>query len=167
MKNFKLYTISFTGNRPNKLPWGYDEKAKYARKIRKRLKNIVIDKIKVGCQHFIVGMALGIDMMAAEIIIELRKRYRITLEAAIPCTNQAELWQTNQQIRYRKILAQCDKITFVTKEEYTSSCMQKRNEYMVDNSDILIAVWDGDLGGTFNTINYAKLQKKMVIVINI
>ena len=41
--------------------------------------------------------------------------------------------------------------------------MQKRNRYMVDNSDIVIAVWDGTPGGTENTVRYAeKLGRKIL-----
>ncbi len=53
-------------------------------------------------------------------------------------------------------------------ENYTSDCMLKRNRYMVDNSDIVIAVWDGRSGsGTGATVNYAKKQGKKVIIIEI
>lgn len=44
--------------------------------------------------------------------------------------------------------------------------MQKRNEYMTDNSDIVIAVWDGSKGGTANCVRYAKKLNKEIIVIN-
>lgn len=37
---------------------------------------------------------------------------------------------------------------------------------MVNNSDIVIAVWNGSKGGTGNCVNYAKMQKKEIIVIN-
>ena len=43
--------------------------------------------------------------------------------------------------------------------------MQKRNEYMVDKCDILLAVWDGSAGGTNNCVKYArKLDKEIIII---
>ena len=55
----------------------------------------------------------------------------------------------------------------IHKETYTSDCMQKRNQYMVDNSDILIAVWDKRIkGGTAKTFEYAQKTNKPVIIIN-
>lgn len=44
--------------------------------------------------------------------------------------------------------------------------MQKRNEWMVDNCDILIAVWDKSPGGTKNCVDYAESKKKQIIYIN-
>ena len=51
-------------------------------------------------------------------------------------------------------------------EEYKPYLMQKRNEYMVDQSDKVIAVWDGSKSGTYNCIKYTKKQNKEIIVIN-
>jgi uncharacterized phage-like protein YoqJ len=44
--------------------------------------------------------------------------------------------------------------------------MQKRNEYMVDKCDKLLAVWNGTTGGTHNCIKYAKSKGKEIILLN-
>ena len=45
--------------------------------------------------------------------------------------------------------------------------VQVRNKYMVDNSDMVIACWNGDcIGGTWNTIRYAMNNNKIIICIN-
>ena len=44
--------------------------------------------------------------------------------------------------------------------------MDKRNRYMVDHADVLIAVWDGSPSGTGKTVRYAHQQGKSVITIN-
>ena len=49
---------------------------------------------------------------------------------------------------------------------YTSDCMQKRNKYMVNNSDYIITVWDGKPSGTGNTVKYAKQKNKKILIIN-
>ena len=40
--------------------------------------------------------------------------------------------------------------------------MMKRNKYMVDKSDIVVAVWNGSKGGTANTVKYAKQSGKTI-----
>ena len=56
-----------------------------------------------GYKHFITGMALGSDMICAEIILELKKKHsNIELECAIPCTNQTEKWFGESLKRYQK-----------------------------------------------------------------
>ena len=44
--------------------------------------------------------------------------------------------------------------------------MQKRNEEMVDRCDLLIGVWDGSKGGTYNCINYAIDHGREIVRIN-
>ena len=99
-------------------------------------------------------MASGVDLYCCEIALELRKERPITVEAAIPYPGQGEDWPPDQRERYRALVAACDYETVVS-ETYTPSCMQRRNRYMVDHASLLIAVFDGQSGGTRNTIQYA------------
>jgi len=111
-------------------------------------------------------MALGIDQICAEVVLELKARHpEITLECAFPCETQAVRWSESQRERYYRIAEQCDKETML-QHHYDKDCMQKRNRYMVDSSDIIIAVWNGKPSGTGNTIRYAQEQEKTVIVID-
>ena len=68
---------------------------------------------------------------------------------------------------YKQILSLSDEIIYVTNTEYTKSCMQLRNQYMVDNADGGIVVYDGTNGGTCNCFNYIKKQKKPYYLISI
>ncbi len=65
----------FTGHRPQLLPWGYDESCTDFYKFKEQLSAIIKDSIHKGYTFFISGMALGIDIIAAKIIIELKKEY--------------------------------------------------------------------------------------------
>ena len=56
-----------------------------------------------------------------------------------------------------------DTVKLVSNEEYKPWVMQKRNEYMVDLADKVIAVWDGSKSGTGNCVKYAKQVGKVVI----
>ncbi len=84
----------FTGHRPQSLPCGFDEEHDACLKIKYQLKRLIkglIDKKNV--THFISGGALGVDMWAMEIVLELKEKYpNITLEAAVPCRSQADCW---------------------------------------------------------------------------
>ena len=151
-------TCAFTGHRPGKLPWGADERDIRCLALKAKLCAAVESAIAEGMTHFICGMAEGCDLYFAETVLELKKLYpHITLEAAIPCPTQADKWSAAQQQRYRAILSRCDMET-VVQQEYTPSCMQRRNRYMVDHAALLIAVNNGEPGGTRNTILYAMRQ---------
>ena len=82
----------------------------------------------------------------------------VTLEAAVPCPEQAASWPRRDQTRYQALLAACDFETLV-QEHYSPGCMQRRNRYMVDHSALIIAVYDGLPGGTRQTLEYAIRQK--------
>ena len=153
----------FTGHRPQKLPWGYNELDPRCLAFKAKLAAVIKAVYESGIKHFICGMALGCDMYCAEAVIELRKSFDdITLEAAVPFTGQAEHWGAAQRQRYEALLARCDTVT-VLQEHYSPGCMMKRNRYMVDHADLIIACYDGKAGGTLNTLRYA-IERDIQIV---
>ena len=119
--------------------------------------------IQDGYTHFISGMANGSDILAAQMTGSFRRRNEaIILEAAVPYRRR--LFSKKEDFQYA--LKLCNKVT-VIQEQYDPGCFQKRNKYMVDKSDIVVAIWDGRTsGGTYNTIIYAKSLGKDIIQIN-
>ena len=153
----------FSGHRPSKLPWGSNEEDPRCVGLKKRLYDAVEDAYEQGMRHFICGMAQGCDFYFCEAVLTLRKKHPdVTLEAAVPCLSQSNGWEAAQQQRYRGLIALCDEETLV-QEQYTASCMQRRNRYMVDHASLLIAVHDGLPGGTMRTIEYA-MRRGLTIV---
>ena len=160
----KVKKCAFTGHRPQSLPFGFNESDGRCIALKQALRAEIIRLIEQeGVTHFISGMALGVDMYAAEIVLELKKTYPgITLESAIPCETQAAKWNAAMRERYYGIAAQCDKETLL-QTHYTPDCMDKRNRYMVDHADYIIAVWDGKPSGTGKTVMYAQSKGKVII----
>ncbi len=80
-------TCAFTGHRPQSLPFGFDESDKRCTSLKSVMRDQIVALIEnEGVTHFITGMALGVDMYAAEIVLDLKSKYpHITLESAIPC----------------------------------------------------------------------------------
>ena len=149
--------ICITGHRPNKL-YGYDLSDPKWVALEKQLKQLLIEN---NCTEAISGMALGVDTIFAIAALELKNEgYNIKLHCAIPCKNQSGNWSSKDKKLYDCILSKADEVMLVSNEEYTPWLMQKRNKYMVDNSDIVIAVWDGSKSGTANCIEYAKKMIK-------
>ena len=151
-------TCCFTGHRENKLPWRSDESDPRCLAVKKELAQAVEKAYLSGMRHFICGMAGGCDLYFAETVLALREKLQgVTLEAAIPWPGQAEHWNDAQRERYERIRQQCDEETVVC-ESYTPDCMMRRNQYMVDHSSLVIAVYSGAPGGTRNTMLYAMRQ---------
>ena len=149
-------TCCFTGHRPDKLPWGEDERDPRCARLKRRVVQEVEDAYAAGIRHFISGMARGCDLYCAEAVLALREAEGdIILECARPCEAQADNWPEAERARYRSILDRCDYETLV-QHSYDRFCMLRRNRYMVDRSCRLIAVYNGvPKGGTFQTLTYA------------
>lgn len=151
-----------TGSRPQNFPWKYGEGEQYERYLSDLLEKAE-ELIEDGVTYFISGGSIGVDMDFAEIILELKRKYPfIKLEIAVPCAKQSLKWQKADKERYNEILDKADVVT-VLSQSYTAWCMQKRNEYMVDKSDVVLAVWNGkQKGGTYNTIRYSLRKNKEI-----
>lgn len=153
----------FSGHRPEKLPWGENENDPRCAALKWRLWNAMEAAYQQGYRHFICGMARGCDLYFCQLALELRQCHGdVSVEAAIPCPSQPDGWPPLQQQLYRQLVAACDYETLV-QDQYRPGCMQRRNRYMVDHSSLLLAVHDGQPGGTQKTIEYA-LRRGLDIV---
>ncbi len=157
-----------TGHRPKGFPFKYDiDKQKHTAYLQTLEEKIELAITEYGITNFISGMALGVDMDFAETVLKLRNKYSITLECAIPCPNQTLKWNDKDKLRYNEILNRADTVTLVS-NRYDRDCMLKRNRFMVDKSQMIIAVFNGiEKGGTWYTINYAKKENKYIEIIEL
>lgn len=163
----KESTCCFTGHRPVKLPWGMREDDPRCLALKEELAARLEGIYQAGYRHFICGMAIGCDMFFAEAVLALRDLHGdVTLEAAIPCGSQPDRWNKAQRERYNRLLDRCNNVKLM-QIGYTPDCMQRRNQYMVDRSSLLLACFDGRPGGTMNTILYAQRQGLNTMLIDI
>ena len=149
-------TAAFTGHR-----W-YDSSRKHS--VRKRIEECVREAYRNGITNFISGMAIGFDLLAAEVVLSLKQECpAITLTAALPFGEQASRFNERNKSRYYKCLSQADDIVILS-NDYTAKCYLERDRFMVEHSSLLIACYDGrNKGGTFWTVNYAARTGKNVI----
>lgn len=145
----RAHRCCFTGHRPEKL---HSDEATICAALEQAIDTAIAD----GFTTFISGMARGVDIWAAEIV--LRKRASnptIHLICACPHPDFEKRWSTEWQQRYQSILAQVDMVRTIC-PSFSMSAYQRRNEWMVDHSARVIAVYNGEAGGTRNTVLYAQ-----------
>ncbi len=152
--------LGITGHRPEPNLGGY------------KIPNPVYDALKLEIakvfqelkpNKIISGMAQGTDQYAVEVAISLG----IPFIAALPCNGQDKLWPQESRNRYKELLDKAESYVVVSPGEYTKSCMHKRDQYLVDNSDSVLAVWNGQkFGGTFATVRMAEKANKSIYRIN-
>ena len=123
------------------------------------LKKEIHTAIADGFSVFISGMARGVDLWAAEIVLDLRDAGEpLWLICASPYRGFEVRWNRKWQERYRQVMKKADLVRFIC-PEYSRDCFQRRNEWMVDHSARVIAAFNGQPSGTRNTVVYAAEQK--------
>ena len=144
----RMHRVCFTGHRPEKL-------TRHEKAIKKDLEKEIRQAVADGLNVFITGMARGVDIWAAQIVLMLREEgYDVKLMCACPYEGFERGWSQEWQKAYREILAAADFVKYVC-EGYNRACFQIRNEWMVNHSARVIAVFNGEKSGTKNTIDYA------------
>ena len=163
----KKISCAFTGHRPSRFKFGYDEDNEGCQKLKAAITEWVDVFIANGIKNYLSGFALGVDTWAAEIVLEMKKKYEdVKLTAVIPCETQAHSWSIEQQERYYNLQGQCDDV-IILNTKYTRSCMFERNRYLIDHADYLLAVYDGSgKGGTAYTVEYGQKKDRKITVIH-
>lgn len=152
--------ICITGHRPDKL-YGYDLNDYRWQLLKNRIAKYLID---YKCKTFRCGMALGVDTIAAMACIDLiESGHKIEIIACIPFAGQESRWPYQSRKMYYELLEKCSDKVIVCDGGYQPYKMQQRNIYMVDRSDLVLAVWDGSSGGTGNCVAYAQSKDKVII----
>ena len=144
--------VCATGHRPDKL-------GGYGLHVESKLKRLAFTWLKEHRPNkAISGMALGWDQAFAQAALELE----IPLIAAVPFLGQERAWPQSSQEKWKTILDRAEEVVTVSTGGYAVWKMQKRNEWMVDQSDRVLALWDGSSGGTGNCITYADKMSRPI-----
>lgn len=146
----KLRTCFFTGHR--RLP--YTRKDEIMKKLSENIERLIIE---YDVRSFISGGALGFDTIAAEAVIEMKKKYpHIRLLLYLPCYGQSKMWSYNQKYKHRLLKSYADEVLYVTEDEYTEQCMMLRNLRMIKDSFFCIAFCLKNASGTGMTLRNAR-----------
>lgn len=157
---------AFTGHRPKKFPWGYDETDTRCVALKKALADQITKLVEAGYTDFFSGMAEGADTWAALIVLTLKNENpALKLHCILPCERQADQWTASARELYFSTLGRADNVVYVSRK-YSKGCMLQRNRYLVDHAACLLAVYNGEWrGGTAMTVRYAqKLGRKIIVI---
>jgi len=147
-----MTTVAITGHRPERIPNIHmvEHALAYA------FHELEVEKV-------IQGMAAGVDLLAARTAF----RMNIPFISARPWAGHTP----RVADEYDYMMAINNAIEVVDVDPSTSYpgawVYQKRNEWMVDNAELVIAVWDGERkGGTFNCVKYANQEERHIYCID-
>lgn len=151
--------LAVTGHRPPKL---FGPMEPYSDVNFNMLVSFTTSEIKKinNIEKIITGMSLGFDQAVAQTAINLN----IPFIAAIPFVGMESRWKKPSQDYFFKLLRHSVETQIISKGVYASGKFLKRDRWMVDKSDTVLSLYDGNLGGgTAYTVNYAKQNNKTII----
>lgn len=160
-------SCAFTGHRPRKFPWKYNEADPRCIALKETLAEQIAALADAGVTQFLSGMAEATDSWSAMAVLSLReKNPAIKLHCILPCRTQADKWTASSQELYHSILNQADSVVYVSRD-YHKRCMLERNRFLVEHAAILLAVYNGEWrSGTAATMRYAQKMGWEIIVID-
>ena len=154
----KQKSVAFTGHR--RIP--FEELNVLRDAIRTKVKLLYT----MGIIDYYCGMAVGYDLLAAEVVLSLKPILpKLRLIAVVPYCGQSDAWSKIEQERHAAVLAKTDEV-IVLSERYFKGCLLRRNDFMLSHVCGVVAYFDGKpKGGTFYTCREAR--RKHLDIINL
>ncbi len=138
--------VAGTGHRPDKL-------GGYRRETFEKLVRLCLHALtRLQPVEVISGMALGYDQALAEACVRLRTPFA----AYVPFAGQESKWPEDSRRTYELLMAHASRVVVVCEGGYAPWKMQKRNERMFDDCQIVLGLWNGTTGGTGNAVGYGR-----------
>lgn len=150
MEGKRGFSVSISGHRPGKLPTG-----QMLRMLQSMLYFELFTAIQEGADTFYVGMAQGMDLWAAEYLLSARQKSPLRLIAVEPFAGHIARLSGSALYRSQNVLERADE-TVVLAPHYYRGCFAKRNLYLVEHCQRLIAVMLDPRSGTGQTVRAAK-----------
>ena len=168
-----LKTCAITGHRPTRFKFKYNENYAGCKRLKKRLHDQFILLYEQGVSRFLVGGALGVDMWSGEILLRLKEQpeySEIELMIALPFVGHDSTWDDRSKLRMAFLIKHSTKtVTVGASDQPPVVNYRRRNEFLVNQADCLLAVYDNDRSirsGTGMTVNLARKKGIPVICIH-
>lgn len=161
-------TVSFTGHRPDKIAGYSSARGAVEVAIRKAVAEEIERAVERGAECFVCGMAPGFDLWAADEVLRLRAEGRIgvdvQLRCAVPYPNFEHSFGKEYRSLYESVMEGADETLYLS-HGYHHGCYARRNDYLVECADLVVAYYEGGEGGTRYTLRRA--MREGVPIVNL
>ena len=107
--------------------------------------------IEEGLEWVIISGQQGVELWAAEVVLQLKNEKYPQLKLAIltPFLEQENSWKEDKQEHYHSILERADFVDSITRKPYQGPWQFRlKNEFLLDHSDGMLLVYDEEKEGT-------------------
>lgn len=157
-------TVAFTGYRPEKIKKSQPDNDFLFPEIQARLLSTIHQLAERGYKTFLSGMAEGFDLMAASAVLLVRNSFpEIELICVVPFPEQAQRFEAFWKGEHARVIIEGGKL--IISDQYHRGVFHRRNDFLINNSSVVVCYYDGQYGGTHYTVVFA--TKKLLEVINL
>lgn len=136
------------GHRPTRFKFGYKEHYAGCKRLKKRLHEQFALLYEKGVRHFYVGGSLGVDMWAGELILRMKEQVEykdIDLYIILPFEGHDTSWDERSKARMTFLRKHCTNVMVIaTQNQSPAEIYRKRNEYLIERADVMVAVYDNN-----------------------
>ena len=167
----QFYSCAITSQRPTRFKFKYQEYMTSCKRLKKRLHDVFTELYRRGVRRFYVGGALGVDLWAGEILLEMRRQeeyQELEIVLVYPFPGHDERWDPKSQERLRHLKENCDQFVMGSKIVGAQG-YRERTAYMVEHADCLVAVYDDESPGPSGVevaLQMAEARKLPVVLIH-
>lgn len=141
-----ICSCAVIGQHPTRFKFKYNEYMTSCKRLKKRMHDVFVTLYQRGVRCFFIGGALGVDMWAGEILLNLRRQveYReLDIVMVCPFPGHDVRWDPKSRARQQKLREGCTEI-LMGAEYPGAEGYKKRTEYMMERADYVVAVYDND-----------------------
>lgn len=144
-----IKTLFVTGYKPHELGI-FNEKHPGIIIIKKALEQEFRALLEEGLEWVVISGQLGVEIWAAEVILELKIEYpNLKYSVITPFLDQQKNWNEVKQQQFSYILNKADFTTSVTKRPYEAPWQfVEKDKFIIQNTDALLLVYDEDNEGS-------------------
>lgn len=150
-------TVAFTtGYRTEKI-FSNTEDKNLLNIIYTELYRVVSERYKQGYTHYYSGMSEGIDILAANAVLDFKEEHPdVRFVAVIPFKGQQEQYSTTDKNDYQSICTEADEVVILADEFTGNDLYLQRNNYLLENCSTMVCYHDGLCDVMMYTCNRAE-----------
>ncbi|MBB6452250.1 putative phage-like protein YoqJ [Salirhabdus euzebyi] len=143
-----MNVLTITGYKPMELGI-FNSNDKRIPYIKETIKRRLLPLIEDGIEWILISGQAGVELWAAEVVLELQLEYDIKLAVIPPFTNQEQRWKEDLQLVYQEIVEQADFYEPLVKKEYEGPHQFKiKDKWLIQKSDACLILYEPENEGT-------------------